>query len=80
MMAHLELTKPIYYAIGYAFLMADDDEGFELGICLIPRELIEAKKIFPVLIRADRISYTLQDTAVQNGWYTRFQSHNTLLS
>lgn len=54
LMAHLELMKPIYNAIGYTYLMADDDEGFELGICLVLRELIEAKKIFPILIRADR--------------------------
>ena len=54
LMAHLEQMKPFYDAIDCAYLMADDDEGFELGICLVLKELIENQKIYPVLIRADR--------------------------
>ncbi|MGR5554628.1 exonuclease domain-containing protein [Vibrio alfacsensis] len=54
LMAHLEMMKPFYSAMAHACLVADDDEGFELGICLVLRELIKGGKLFPILIRADR--------------------------
>jgi len=54
LMAHLEMMKPFYSAMKHVYLMADDDEGFELGICLVLKPLILNGKVFPVLIRADR--------------------------
>jgi transposase-like protein len=54
LMAHLESLKPIYNSAKSINLFADDDEGFELGICLVLSELIQSRKLNPILIRADR--------------------------
>ena len=54
LMAHLEVMKPFYESASSSCLFADDDEGFELGICLVLKDVIEQAKLYPVLIRADR--------------------------
>jgi DNA polymerase III epsilon subunit len=54
LMAHLEIMKPFYDTCAHVDLFADDDEGFELGIGLVLKELNQERKIYPVLIRADR--------------------------
>lgn len=54
LMAHLEQVKPFYEASSYVDLFADDDEGFELGIGILLKDLILEEKVYPVLIRADR--------------------------
>ncbi|MFT5277376.1 MAG: energy-converting hydrogenase A subunit M [Glaciecola sp.] len=54
LMAHLEVMKPFYESASRSCLFADDDEGFELGICLVLKDVIEQAKLYPVLIRADR--------------------------
>lgn len=47
-------TKDYYRAATKVNLFADDDEGFELGICLVLKDLLRQGKIYPVLIRAER--------------------------
>ncbi|WP_068544604.1 exonuclease domain-containing protein [Thalassotalea crassostreae] len=54
LMAHLELLKPIYEKSQSINLFADDDEGFEMGICLVLSGLIKSGKLTPILIKADR--------------------------
>ncbi|WP_394173405.1 exonuclease domain-containing protein [Thalassotalea litorea] len=54
LMAHLAQVKKFYDSANHVDLFADDDEGFELGICLTLNKLIKSGKVYPVLIRADR--------------------------
>lgn len=54
LMAHLESMKVYYSAANKVNLFADDDEGFELGICLVLKQLLMQDKLYPVLIRAER--------------------------
>ncbi|TRX57302.1 exonuclease domain-containing protein [Thalassomonas sp. M1454] len=54
LMAHLNQMREIIKHANRTFLFADDDEGFELGICLVMREIIESNQLYPVLIKAER--------------------------
>jgi DNA polymerase III epsilon subunit len=54
LMAHIEQVKPFYEVCSHSDIFADDDEGFELGISLVLKDLINQQKVYPVLIRADR--------------------------
>jgi DNA polymerase III epsilon subunit len=54
LMAHLNLVKPFYEVASQVNLFADDDEGFEMGICLVMSDFIKQQKLYPVLISAER--------------------------
>lgn len=54
LMAHLNVVKPFYEVSNHVNLFADDDEGFEMGICLVMSDFIKQKKLYPVLISAER--------------------------
>jgi hypothetical protein len=54
LMAHLEVMKQYVKEAHYTRLFSDADEGFELGIGLVMKELIATSKLYPVLVKAER--------------------------
>ncbi len=57
-MAHLELMKEFYEHAEHVTLYADNDEGFDLSISIVLREMIDNYHVFAYLIKAERNNAT----------------------